>query len=626
MTGKADAVRAVSQQFKDRTNAVIEGVMAHLNDANAKELLGPGLSPLLGRGTLRGLVTFAIYADVLRMVRDMVMADGEISDEEVQESLGLLSVVAAGFAKVRSKEYAAFTELSPETAPQFLSRYGSDGGLFGHTNEATQWSGVELCRTILTKCNDCGPLDVFGDSLLAWANTLAASDATSESEHDVLDSIQSITKRPGRILTKAIAEQYLTDPFSVSLKAFEKLEDNAAALLASSDKELPLDGLETISAVAAEALIPHKGGLSVKGLAKLSLPAAHALAQYAGLLRNLNLGGFVDQPPVFAALRRHPSLVAKVIHDESMPKILKTKDIDKEDEYEFDWADAISKELHDEEYYGDPMDDGIKLLDKAAGRPVWSIPLASVKDSWVCENAEAYTVYFIGDRDKVIQRLKGLPPRILTAEIAEEYLEQEVSDFTEYGDITVEAARILGATYDWASGDGLDLSGLSRISREVADALSQKRPEDHEEDSIPVLGLCGLESLPDDVAQAIGQRYWSMSLGVPAISPKAAASLCGIYFLELNAIYDVSPDVAKSLCGGLLPGGLVISVPQLSAKTAEALAAREGPLELAVPTIEAEVAKELAKHRGVLTLRVERLSDDAARELTSHGGELRLYS
>ena len=76
MTGKAAAVRAVSQQFKDRTNTVIEGVMAHLRDDNAEEILGPGLSPLIGRGSLKCIVTLALYADVLRMVRVIAASRG----------------------------------------------------------------------------------------------------------------------------------------------------------------------------------------------------------------------------------------------------------------------------------------------------------------------------------------------------------------------------------------------------------------------------------------------------------------------------------------------------------------------------------------------------------------------
>lgn len=193
MAGKADAVRAVSQQFKDRTNTVIEGVMAHLRDDNANQILGPGLSPLIGRGSLRSIVTFALYADVLRMVRDMVMADGEISDEEVQVSLGLLSVVAAGFAKVR-KEYAAFQQLTADSARQFLSQYESDAGLFGHANEVTKWSGVELCRNMQIHFDVPEPLETFGGALVAWAEEIGGSDELDGTERHLLESLRRITR------------------------------------------------------------------------------------------------------------------------------------------------------------------------------------------------------------------------------------------------------------------------------------------------------------------------------------------------------------------------------------------------------------------------------------------------
>jgi hypothetical protein len=121
MTGKAEGVRTVGRQFKDCTTTVIDGVMEHLRDNNAKQLLGPGLSTLIGRGSLKSIVTFALYADVLRMVHDVLAADGNVSDEEVQASLGLLGVIASGFAKVR-KEYAAHANLSAATARKFLSQ------------------------------------------------------------------------------------------------------------------------------------------------------------------------------------------------------------------------------------------------------------------------------------------------------------------------------------------------------------------------------------------------------------------------------------------------------------------------------------------------------------------------
>ena len=191
MTGKAEAIRSVSEQFKVKLTEVVDGIMAHLRDDNAKELLGPGLSPLIGRGSLKSVVTFALYADVLRMVRDIVMADGDISDEEVQESLGLLSVLAAGFAKAR-KEYASFAHLKSETARQFLQLHSSDRGLFGHTNTITKWSGVKLCHSIKDKCLDHKPLESLSGALLDWAKAIAAADKTTASEMGAVAALRGV--------------------------------------------------------------------------------------------------------------------------------------------------------------------------------------------------------------------------------------------------------------------------------------------------------------------------------------------------------------------------------------------------------------------------------------------------
>ena len=190
MTGKADAVTAVSQQVKDRTDVVIEGVMAHLRDDNAKEILGPALSALVRRGSLKSIVTCAVYADVLRMVRDMMMADGESSDEEVQESFGLLSVLAAEWAKER-KEYAAFKALPAQAARTFLSQYAADTGFFGYANDATKWAGIDLCRNVQQRCGDAQPLDALGSALVGWAEAFAKPDGPTASQRDVLQSLRT---------------------------------------------------------------------------------------------------------------------------------------------------------------------------------------------------------------------------------------------------------------------------------------------------------------------------------------------------------------------------------------------------------------------------------------------------
>jgi hypothetical protein len=304
MTGKADAVRAVSQQFKDRTNAVIEGVMAHLRDDNAKEILGPGLSPLIGRGSLRSIVTFALYADVLRMVRDMVMADGEISDEEVQESLGLLSVIAGGFAKVR-KEYAAFAALTALNARDFLTKYTSDSGLFGHANASTKWAGVNACRNIEATCGDSGPLKSFGEAIVSWAESVVSSDGMSTTEQQHLAVIRGLCtsardashspapatitgpSSPEDLLTAAILE---SDPHG-SKSGFTHIEDGAAAILADASYPLTLNGLVALSPYAAACLGRHVGGtLELNGLREISDGVAEGLNART---KTLSLNGLV---------------------------------------------------------------------------------------------------------------------------------------------------------------------------------------------------------------------------------------------------------------------------------------------------------------------------------------------
>ena len=327
MTGKADAVRAVSQQFKDRTNTVIEGVMAHLRDDNAKEILGPGLSPLIGRGSLKSIVTFALYADVLRMVRDMVMADGEISDEEVQESLGLLSVLAAGFAKVR-KEYSSFAVLTGQNARDYLAQYSTDAGLFGHANEATQWAGVELCRNVQNLCDDAGPLDKLGCALVQWAEAVAASDDIAASEKETLDAMRSLVGLKSNpetqtqehavadklVLTKEMAERFRQDPASVDLSTFTSLKDDALAILASIPAEhgdglLDLSGCETLSGSQLALLRTSANALRCDGITEITEDMAAALKDFTNAeIGFLNVSAIEDEPLRQLSLYSGPGL------------------------------------------------------------------------------------------------------------------------------------------------------------------------------------------------------------------------------------------------------------------------------------------------------------------------------
>jgi hypothetical protein len=189
MAVRAEGVRALGRDFKTVVGDVVAGVMVHLREDNASELLGPSLGSLVSRATLKAIVTFALYADVLRVVRDVLVADGEISDDEVQEALPLLATLAAGFAGVRT-EYARYAALRPENARKFLEHYGADAKAFGHADESTKWAGFQVCRKIQAEFNDGDPLGRLGQWLVAWADKVVESNGVTVSERDLLHSLR----------------------------------------------------------------------------------------------------------------------------------------------------------------------------------------------------------------------------------------------------------------------------------------------------------------------------------------------------------------------------------------------------------------------------------------------------
>lgn len=199
---KSQPVQAVSKQAKNVVDKVVDGVMAHLRDENAKELLGPGLAPLLGLGSLRSIVSVALYADVLRVVGDAMEADGMVSDAELEACLKLVSALADHLTKVR-KDYGPYSIDSVCKAREFLTQYEADDGLFGYRNETTKWAGVLLCRSVQNACDDARPLETFGDALLRWATRLVAVEGVSPCENASLHLLRLLVKPTRHVMPSA---------------------------------------------------------------------------------------------------------------------------------------------------------------------------------------------------------------------------------------------------------------------------------------------------------------------------------------------------------------------------------------------------------------------------------------
>ena len=87
-----------------------------------------------------------------------------------------------------------------------------------------------------------------------------------------------------KLLTKELAEQFLSNPSSVDLREFTAVEEQASETLAKHKGWLDLNGLTKLSDQAAEALGKREGDLSLMSLTSLSDHAAQALEWYHGSL------------------------------------------------------------------------------------------------------------------------------------------------------------------------------------------------------------------------------------------------------------------------------------------------------------------------------------------------------
>ncbi len=87
-----------------------------------------------------------------------------------------------------------------------------------------------------------------------------------------------------KILTKKTALQFLSSPDSFALGQYQRIQLDAAKILADFQGHLNLSGLTDLSSESATALGKHGNGyrLILDGLRQLSEPAAKKLAQHLG--------------------------------------------------------------------------------------------------------------------------------------------------------------------------------------------------------------------------------------------------------------------------------------------------------------------------------------------------------
>ncbi len=185
--------------------------------------------------------------------------------------------------------------------------------------------------------------------------------------------------------------------------------------------------------------------------------------------------------------------------------------------------------------------------------------------------------------------------KVLTKEVAEEYLNEDDPRFQEFTAIEDEAAEVLGSRYKNECQSTLYLNGLTSLSDAAAKSLAEYRGYrgkcDHG------LFFLGLESLSDAAARRLSRYNGTLNLdGLSILSDAAAESL--------------------SECSGWLS---FCGLRSLTDSAAQSLSMHKGfALHLdGLTTLSDAVAESLSKYRGdTLTLSgLTSLSDAAAESL-----------
>jgi len=265
---------SIASVLRSGIQVAVDSAAKHLNPATRSELLGPDFAKFACSGTGKSLLGLACYADGLRVVVGVLLADGQISEQELQDAEGFLAEVGAHFEKLRP-EYQDCAPFVGANLRRFVDRYRTDGGTFGFKNETTKWAGLTICKNIADRCDDRGALEALSQVLLVAAERMVHADGVHRDEEVFLrqlreelgadsaetESETSESEDYGPLLTLEIAEQFRNDDFAGSLDSFVAIDDAAAESLSRHKGNLDLHGLTSLSDAAAESLSRHEGEL-----------------------------------------------------------------------------------------------------------------------------------------------------------------------------------------------------------------------------------------------------------------------------------------------------------------------------------------------------------------------------
>ena len=143
-------------------NAIGSMVERVITAGNEAELLGPELHRLRTDHRLppRMVIIGALLNDFARVAHSCIMADEEVSDEELEQVYPIFFPLLSFLAKIRA-EYEPFVGFGQDEMRELLAHYAGDARPFGARASNTQWVGLDVCRRTARATGDEEPLDLY---------------------------------------------------------------------------------------------------------------------------------------------------------------------------------------------------------------------------------------------------------------------------------------------------------------------------------------------------------------------------------------------------------------------------------------------------------------------------------
>jgi ankyrin repeat protein len=155
----ADSLKTL---LMDQLTDLHDSVVTHLEEHNARDVLGEELDQFRSTGTGKSLVMLALIDDVLRIIEIVLNRKFNPLEPKFAEfAFPFFQSAAKTFARKGLSQYAPFQNLTSATAGTFLEFHAGSGRPFGGHHAPTQWSGLHISTNVAARYANAATLNGY---------------------------------------------------------------------------------------------------------------------------------------------------------------------------------------------------------------------------------------------------------------------------------------------------------------------------------------------------------------------------------------------------------------------------------------------------------------------------------